>query len=72
MGKKFVLTATVRPDGTFCIESENTGFDTLEILGILSAKEHDIHRQAEMPSEFVRKMITENGTTVIVDKEDEE
>lgn len=72
MEKKLVITATVRPDGMIHIESENTGFNSLEILGILSAKEHDIHRQAEEPAEFVRKLITEDGTVLVVDKEEEE
>lgn len=72
MIRRYTLTATEEIDGTISIASENTGFDILELLGILDCKRQDIYKQAFRSTEFIRKAITEDGTELIVDKEDEE
>ena len=68
MTKKFVLTVTEDSDGGFLIETENAGFNALELLGILTSKQHDIFEQYEHPTKFVLKAIYPDGTEEIVDE----
>lgn len=73
MAKKFVLTVTEDVDSEcFNVKAENSGFNGFELLGILTAKMHDIFMQHEEPTKFVRKLIYPDGTVEILDKEDEE
>ena len=72
MEKKFVMTVTEGSDGNFLVETENSGFNTFEILGILTSKQHDIFKQNEQPTKFVRKAIYSDGTVEILDKENDE
>lgn len=60
MEKKFVLTVTQESDGSFHIETENNGFNTLEVIGIIAYKQHEIINE---------KMIPENETEQIIEKE---
>ena len=65
--KKFVLTVT--EDGGFCnVETEANGFTAYEIIGILYSKIHDIYKQWEVPAEFTRKRIHEDGTVEMIEE----
>lgn len=58
--KKFTLIATEK-DGQGLITSENKGFNALEILGILRAKEADILDQMNHPQDFKRYSVDKKG-----------
>lgn len=72
MTRRYTLTATEEIDGTISIASENTGFDVLELLGILECKRQDIYKQAFQSTNFLRKAIYEDGSEQIIEKEKEE
>jgi hypothetical protein len=56
------------------IAAENTGFNTLEILGFLEAKQQDILDQINTPANFIRKCVNPDGTVTEIkeDKKDDQ
>jgi hypothetical protein len=67
--KKFTLVATLT-DNAINIETENTGFNALEILGLLEDKQADILTQMKSPSRFKRMRIDEDGDKFITVEEE--
>lgn len=58
--KKYTLTITEDKD-SFKVESENEGFNSLELYAILDIKRQDILKQihGEIKPDFVRKYVEE-------------
>ena len=57
--KKYALTATVE-DGKLRIASENSGFNSVELLGLLDWKREDVIEQLKgniLPEEVKRNLI---------------
>lgn len=59
--KKYTLTAIVE-DGKLRVASENSGFDSMELLGLLDWKREDVISQIKgnfVPDEVKRTLITD-------------
>jgi hypothetical protein len=64
MSKSFKLTAYETREGTM-VETENEGYNAIEILGLLEAKKRDIIEQIYNPDRFKRINVSD-GTEIEV------
>lgn len=53
MKREFMLKV-IDNDGVFNFESINTGFNALELIGILEAKKQDVERQIHCQTKYDR------------------
>lgn len=64
MSKSFKLTAYETREGTM-VETENEGYNAIEILGLLEAKKRDLMEQIYNPDRFKRINVSD-GTEIEV------
>ena len=67
MSKSFKLTAYETREGTM-VETENEGYNAIEIIGLLEAKKRDIIEQIYNPEKFKRINVSD-GTEIEVREE---
>ena len=67
--RRFILMITEK-DGTINFESENDGFNTVELIAFLEMKKHDIVVQAEAQTTYDRTMIRSGKNFKIVESEE--
>ena len=61
--RKYVLIAE-HEDGVLNIHCQNTGFEVVELVGILEVKKADLMEQVLNDINFVRQVVNENGDVV--------
>lgn len=66
--KRFTMVVTIEND-VINIATENKGFNSLEILGLLENKKDDIIKQMQTPSKFERTLIDDGKKFVITEEE---
>ena len=69
--KRFVLMITEN-NGVIKFESENDGFDAVELIAYLEMKKHDVVVQTEAQTTYDRTMIRNGKRFKILEKEDTE
>lgn len=69
--KRFILMITEN-EGAINFESENDGFNALELIAFLEMKKHDVVVQAEAQTTYDRTMIRSGKNFKIVESEDTE
>lgn len=55
MSRRFTLILTEDDNGDSTVNTENDGYNALELLGFLEMKQQDILEQLNHPAKFVRK-----------------
>ena len=70
--KRFKLIITKTDDGFINVESENEGFEALEIAGALELKKLDIYNQLEAETNHRRTCVVGGKTYSVVESEDTE
>ena len=68
--REFCIRVIENEEGGVTIEGTNKGFTAVEIVAILELKKHDLIRQIEEPTKFVRTVVNEDGSTVDISEKE--